>query len=87
MSFQEGAVYRAPDGRRYRAKMEFPRLDVIPAWTFVPLELDQYDIRSWRDALSQLLFVQKGKIISFRFDVYGPSIREIGWGEADFVRE
>jgi hypothetical protein len=87
MTFQEGAVYRAPDGKRYRAQLEFPRLDIIPAWTLVPVDFENSEFGSWRDTLTRLLFLEKEKIVFFHFEVYGPSIRETGWGEADFVRE
>jgi hypothetical protein len=87
MTFHEGAIYRAPNGKRYRAKLEFPRLDIIPAWTFVPVDFEDSEIGSWRDTLSHLLFLEKGKIVFFHFEAYGPSIRETGWREVDFVPE
>jgi hypothetical protein len=86
-TFQEGAVYRAPDRKRYRATLEKSRLGSQPAWTLVGVDLEQIDEFSWRDRLCQLLFLEQGKILSIEPDGDGPSSRDTGWHIGDFVRE
>ena len=86
-TFQEGGLYRAPDKRRYRARLENSRMGSKPAWTLVGVDLEQIDDYSWRDRLSQLLFVEKEKIVLIQPGTDGFSIRETAWDTADFVRE
>jgi len=86
-AFQEGALYRGPDDKRYRARLEKSRLGSKAAWTLVGVDLEQIDDYSWRDRLSQLLFVEKEKIVSIQPGTDGFSVHETAWDTGDFVRE
>ena len=83
MQLKDGAVFLFPDGRTFRAILEAARPDLNPAWTFVPSELEQIFPKSWREALSKLLFLlDDGKIISINFDTM-PKAIGTGWTIAD----
>lgn len=82
MSLEDGGVFLFPDGRKFRANLE-----AHEGWTFVPHELEQFIPRSWREALSKLLFLlEDGKIVSINFYT-SPSVVDTGWTLADLTRE
>jgi hypothetical protein len=88
MSLKDGAIYRTPDGRRFRARIEPRRYDPEPAWTFVPVDLDDTntDKGPSRDRLRKLLFLDQGKIVHFEFDT-GKLVQDTGWTIADLWPE
>jgi hypothetical protein len=86
-TFQEGAIYLAPDAKHYIAHLEKSRLGDQTAWTLVGIDLEQIDDYSWRDRLRQLLFVEQEKILSIQFAAEGPSVRDTAWRVTDLVRQ
>ena len=87
ITFQDGAIYLAPDARHYIARLEKSLLGDQPAWTLVGVDLEQIDDYSWRDRMNQLLFLEQGRIVSIQFDMGGPSVRDTAWRITDLVRE
>jgi hypothetical protein len=87
MELRSGVCYRFPDGRRLKARLDFPHFSSVPVWSFEPPDsVESLDRLPTRDRVSQMLMLQGEKI--FRYDfVHGPTIRETRWTVADLVEE
>jgi hypothetical protein len=76
MKLRDGALYVAPDGRRFRARKELRE----PEWTLVPPGSDEEILRTpTRDRLAQLLFVEEEKIVLLDFSGLRVAVRDTGW--------
>jgi len=91
MPFREGAFYLAPDGRRFRAQLDSKQYRPPPhrSWTLIPVRPDNQENAnsgSWRDKLSQMLFLEEGRLIAFDFNC-AKIVNDTGWTAADLQPE
>jgi hypothetical protein len=83
MSLQQDAIYVAPDGRHFRAKLDNRQYDTDLTWTLTPTDSGD---TLWRDSLERQLYVHRGRVV--RFDFKLPTlVVDTGWTEADLRRD
>jgi hypothetical protein len=92
---QEDAIYVAPDGRRFRAKLEKRRSPANkPAWIFLPARWEDeeygedilHDKVGLLDRVSRMLFVERDRIIRLDFEQIGIVV-DTGWTVNDLRLE
>jgi hypothetical protein len=78
MTLQDGATYRAPDGRLYRAKRQTRRYAPGYTWTMVPPHLDTH--RAPRlNYIEEYLFEEGGKLYRSDRHAIPINLRDTGW--------
>jgi hypothetical protein len=79
MPLKQGHIYRSPDGRRFRAKLDGRQYGPHRSWRLTPVRASR--VMS-REALEQQLFLRCGRV--FRLDFARATIVvDTGWTAAD----